>query len=307
MPSAMKPLPFVTVDVFTETRFAGNPLAVITDARGLSDADMQRIAAEFGYSETTFVLPPKDPGNTAEVRIFTPVTEVPFAGHPNVGTAFVLASAGSVFGNPVGDSIRFEEKAGLVSVSVTRDSEGQLTGTTIRAPGPLVVGAPISPSTMAPCLNLGIRDIETSRHEPVFASVGLKFILIEVTDLEALGRAQPHIESLAALRAAHADEDCDCATFLYTWVGEDHVRARMFAPFDNVAEDPATGSASAALGAFLTTLGPHPRQRSLLVEQGVEMGRRSLIHLAVSTADGRFDFVEISGCSVPVMRGEIHL
>ncbi len=307
MPSAMKPLPFVTVDVFTETRFAGNPLAVITDARGLSDADMQRIAAEFGYSETTFVLPPKDPGNTAEVRIFTPVTEVPFAGHPNVGTAFVLASAGSVFGNPVGDSIRFEEKAGLVSVSVTRDSEGQLTGTTIRAPGPLVVGARTSPSTMAPCLNLELRDIESSRHEPVFASVGLKFILIEVTDIEALERAKPHIESLAALRAAHADEDCDCATFLYTWVGEDHVRARMFAPFDNVAEDPATGSASAALGAFLTTLSPHPRQRSLLVEQGVEMGRRSLIHLAVSTADGRFDFVEISGCSVPVMRGEIHL
>lgn len=307
MPPAMKPLPFVTVDVFTETRFAGNPLAVITDARGLSDADMQRIAAEFGYSETTFVLPPKDPANTAEVRIFTPVTEVPFAGHPNVGTAFVLASAGSVFGNPVGDSIRFEEKAGLVSVSVTRDSEGRLTGTTIRAPGPLFIGAPISPSTMAPCLNLELRDIETSGHEPVFASVGLKFILIEVTDLEALGRAQPHIESLAALRAAHADEDCDCATFLYTWVGEDHVRARMFAPFDNVAEDPATGSASAALGAFLTTLGPHPRRRSLLIEQGVEMGRRSLIHLAVSTADGRFDFVEISGCSIPVMRGEIHL
>lgn len=105
----MKTVPFVTVDVFTESRFAGNPLAVITDARGLADIEMQQIAAEFGYSETTFVLPASDPANTAEVRIFTPVTEVPFAGHPNVGTAYVLATAGTVFGRPVGEHLRFEE------------------------------------------------------------------------------------------------------------------------------------------------------------------------------------------------------
>jgi trans-2,3-dihydro-3-hydroxyanthranilate isomerase len=307
MPTASRTVPFVTVDVFTDTRFAGNPLAVITDGRGLDDAEMQQIAAEFGYSETTFVLPPEDEANTAQVRIFTPVTEVPFAGHPNVGTAHVLATAGSLFGRPVGDRIRFEEKAGLVEIAVSRSPEGTVTGTTIRAPGPLTVGASITADVLAPCIGLKNDDIATARHEPVFASVGLKFILVEVTSLDALARATARIEPLAALRAAHADEQCDCATFLYTWVGADHVRARMFAPFDNVAEDPATGSASAALGAFLTTLGENAAERHLLVEQGVEMGRRSLIRLHVTTRDGSFDHVTISGASIPIMRGELHL
>ncbi|MFN3508301.1 MAG: PhzF family phenazine biosynthesis protein [Allorhizobium sp.] len=307
MSSPARSVPFVTVDVFTEARFTGNPLAVITDARDLSDTDMQAIAAEFGYSETTFVLPPRDPANTAEVRIFTPVTEVPFAGHPNVGTSYVLATMGSIFGQPVGDQIRFEEKAGLVDVSVHRDPDGQIKTTTVRAPGPLVIGSRIPASVMAPCLNLTADEVETSRHEPVFASVGLKFILVEVTSLDALSRASSRLEPLGALRAAHADENCDCAAFLYTRVGPDHVRARMFAPFDNVAEDPATGSASAALGAFLTTLGQQPPSRNLLVEQGVEMGRRSLIHLDVTATDGRFGHVDISGRSVLVMQGKFHL
>ncbi len=307
MTSTSKTVPFVTVDVFTETRFSGNPLAVITDARDLSDAEMQRIAAEFGYSETTFVLPPRNPENTAEIRIFTPVTEVPFAGHPNVGTAHVLATAGSVFGRSVGDHLRFEEKAGIVEITVSRDAEGKVSGTTIRAPGPLSIGASISPSVIAPCIGLAEADIETSRHQPVFASVGLKFILVEVSNLDALGKAASRLDPLTALRSAHADEDCDCATFLYTWVGPDHVRARMFAPFDNVTEDPATGSASAALGAFLTTLGTAPADRQMLVEQGVEMGRRSLIRLRITTRDGQFETAEIGGSSVTVMRGELGL
>jgi trans-2,3-dihydro-3-hydroxyanthranilate isomerase len=307
MPAVAHTVPFVTVDVFTDIRFSGNPLAVITDARGLSDAEMQRIAAEFGYSETTFVLPPQDPQNTAEVRIFTPVTEVPFAGHPNVGTSHVLATMGSIFGSLVGDSIRFEEKAGLVEIDVHRDAQGTVSGTTIRAPGPLTIGAKIPAKVIAPCLNLDEKDIETGHHDPVFASVGLKFILVEVKDLDALGRASSRIEPLTALRAAHAGEDSDCATFLYTWVGPDHVRARMFAPFDNVAEDPATGSASGALGAFLTTLGSTPAERYILIEQGVEMGRRSLIHLNVRSQGGRFDHVTITGASVEVMRGTIRI
>jgi trans-2,3-dihydro-3-hydroxyanthranilate isomerase len=303
----MKSVPFVTVDVFTDTRFAGNPLAVITDAQNLTDLEMQQIAAEFGYSETTFVLPPKDPANTAEVRIFTPVTEVPFAGHPNVGTSHVLATIGSLLGRPVGDAIRFEEKAGLVEISVQRDTRDAVTGTTIRAPGPLTIGAQVPAAVMAPCIGLAPEGIATRRHEPVFASVGLKFILIEVADLDALGRASSRMEPLEALRARHAGEECDCATFLYTWVGPDHVRARMFAPLDNVQEDPATGSASAALGAFLTTLDPPPDERRLLVEQGVEMGRRSLIRLHVTARNGQFDRVEITGSSVLVSRGQLLL
>lgn len=302
----MRDVPFVTVDVFTDRRFAGNPLAVILDARGLSDVEMQQITAEFGYSETTFVLPPQDPANTANVRIFTPTTEVPFAGHPNVGTAFVLGNLGSLFGKPVGTQLRFEEKAGLVEVELARDG-ARVTGATIQAPGPLTVGSSVPPAELAPCISLDAADLETRHHAPVFASVGLKFILVEVKDLAALARAATKLEPLLVLHETYAREETDCAIFLYTWAGRDHVRARMFAPLDNVAEDPATGSASAALGAYLSSLGARSRDRHLLVEQGVEMGRRSLIHVDVGTQAGRFDHVRITGTCVEVMRGTISL
>ncbi len=235
------------------------------------------------------------------------MTEVPFAGHPNVGTAFVLAGMGELFGQVLSDQLIFEEKAGLIEVSVQRAGHGQLATTTIRAPGPLTVGASIAADEMAPCIGLAPADIEIARHLPTFASVGLKFILIEVANLAALARAASRIEPIRALCETYADEHCDCATFLYTWIGENHVRARMFAPLDNVAEDPATGSASAALGAFLTTLVPDPESRPLLVEQGVEMGRRSLITLQVNVTDGRFFDVTVSGASVEVTRGTIRL
>src|SRR4029453_15560480 len=124
---------YEVVDVFTTSRFGGNPLAVITDARGLDDALMQGIAAEFGFSETPFVRPPADPQHTAHVRIFTPIAEMPFAGHPNVGTAFVLARRGAAFGRPAGEQMCFEERAGLVGVTVLRGG-GAVTGAAITAP-----------------------------------------------------------------------------------------------------------------------------------------------------------------------------
>src|SRR5216684_7165810 len=128
---------FVTVDVFTDRKFGGNPLAVLPDAQGLSTEQMQAIAAEFNYAETTFVLPPKDPAHTAEVRIFTPKAELPFAGHPNVGTAFVLARTGQSYGRPVtGDRLVFEEKAGLVRMDLTRE-KGTVVATRLAAPVPL--------------------------------------------------------------------------------------------------------------------------------------------------------------------------
>src|SRR5215216_7506802 len=136
----MSHVAYEVVDVFTTSRFGGNPLAVILDARGLADALMQQIAAEFGYSETSFVLPPADPQHTAQVRIFTPTTEVPFAGHPNVGTAFVLARRGSVFGQPIDARMCFEERAGLVDVAIVR-TEGAITGAAITAPRPLEIGS----------------------------------------------------------------------------------------------------------------------------------------------------------------------
>src|SRR5271163_559619 len=134
-------LHFVTVDVFTGTQFAGNPLGVVLNAEGLSGGQMQAIAAEFNLAETTFVLPPKDPANTAEVRIFTPRYEMPFAGHPNVGTAFALARAGTSYGRAVGgDRVIFEEKAGLVPIALLKEA-GKLTGARVTSPQLLTLGA----------------------------------------------------------------------------------------------------------------------------------------------------------------------
>lgn len=301
----MTTIPFTTLDVFTVEPFKGNPLAVILDGRTLSQVQMQAIAAEFGYSETTFVLPPKDAANTAEVRIFTPVAEIPFAGHPNVGTAIALAQQGELFGQVLTDELRFEEKAGLVKVRLHRDDNQALVAT-IRAPQGLSVSGAISTAAVAKAMSLQTEDIVVANHAPAFVSVGLKFIAVEVAGLDALARAKPHLEALAALVKAQATEQTDGATFLYCRVGDDHIRARMFSPFDNVPEDPATGSASAALGAYLTQLSLEPSTtRTILVEQGVEMGRRSLITITAEKIDGRIASVDIAGQAVSVMQGTI--
>ena len=175
---------FVTVDVFADRPFGGNPLAVVLDAEGLNSEAMQTIAREFNYSETTFVLPPGDPAHTARVRIFTPGRELPFAGHPNVGTAYVLAREGSLFGKALGDRLLFEEAAGLVPVDIWRDGTA-VTGSRLTAPVALTTGAEIDPARAAAAIGLAVADIDTSAHPPLVASVGTAFPLIAVTALEA--------------------------------------------------------------------------------------------------------------------------
>ena len=302
----MPTVAFTTVDVFTSTRFGGNPLAVFPDARGLSGEAMQSIAREFNWSEVAFVLPPEDPANTARVRIFTPVIEIPFAGHPNVGTAYVLGQESSLFGAPPGDLMRFEEDAGLVEVSLMREA-GSLVGARIKAPGPLHVGDAVDPGIVAACASLRPEDILIDIHEPVTASVGLAFVLAQVTDLKTLERARPNTASFAS--AARNDAtDGRMSLFLYHRPPNNlaTVRARMFAPLSNTVEDPATGSASAALGAYLVS-----RQKeadvtaSLVIEQGVEMGRPSLIKLSVRKSQGTISEVSVAGRCVAVMRGTI--
>ncbi|MBB3658090.1 trans-2,3-dihydro-3-hydroxyanthranilate isomerase [Rhizobium sp. BK650] len=304
----MNSLSYITVDVFTSTRFEGNPLAVMADARGLSDATMQEIAAEFGYSEVTFVLPPEKPENTARVRIFTPTMEVPFAGHPNVGTAYVLGQQNEIFGRAIGDTLRFEEKAGLVEVALQR-SEDRVTSATIRAPQSLEIGETIPEAVIAGCVSIDPAAIRKSTHAPVFASVGLNFAVAELESLEALAAASP---SLNGFQAAAKTATCnhDFSLFLYVrpaatpW----NIRARMFAPLDNVIEDPATGSASAALSAYLVSLLPETDvSQHVTIEQGVEMGRRSIIELDVVKKVGIVTDVRISGSCVPIMKGEIIL
>ncbi|ACI56510.1 phenazine biosynthesis protein PhzF family [Rhizobium leguminosarum bv. trifolii WSM2304] len=305
----MDTLSYVTVDVFTSTRFEGNPLAVIADARGLSDGAMQRIATEFNYSEVTFVLPPESPENSARVRIFTPTMEVPFAGHPNVGTTYVLGQQAEIFGKPVGEKLRFEEKAGIVEVSLKRNG-ARVAATAIRAPQPLTVGDTIAEETIARCIGLEPSVIVKTTHAPVFASVGLNFAVAEVSGLEALAAARPNLAGFQAAAGRQTTSGHDFSLFVYARTSENpwHIRARMFAPLDNVPEDPATGSASAALGAYLVSLAPDADMNvRITVEQGVEMGRRSIIALDVVKSNGIVTDVIISGSCVAVMRGEIIL
>ena len=176
---------FVTVDVFTDRRFGGNPLAVFPDASGLSDGQMQSLAAEFNLSETTFVVPPDDPSNTARVRIFNRTSEMPFAGHPNVGTGWVLAG----LGRDRDGVLRFEEIAGLVEIRVEREgSAGQARAVTIAAPQPLSLGAEMPVDLLAGCVGFDESDVVVATHRPVVASVGNSFVVAEVT-ATALSRA----------------------------------------------------------------------------------------------------------------------
>ncbi|WP_371421125.1 PhzF family phenazine biosynthesis protein [Tardiphaga sp.] len=298
---------YVTVDVFTDTRFGGNPLAVVPDARGIDEGLLQKIATEFNYSETTFVFPPDDPAHTARVRIFTPTTEIPFAGHPNVGTAFVLGRQGAVFGRPVGDRMVFEEKAGLVHLDLLRDG-GAIVGAGFVAPQPLAMQGEIDRDMMAACISLAPDAIAMSTHGPRMVSVGLPFAVAELAGLDALASARPNATAFAQAEQRHRSPDDRFSAFIYVRTGDgfDHLRARMFAPLDNVPEDPATGSASAALAAYLVTLDPRrDAVRNITIEQGVEMGRRSLIEVEVRKTNDQVQSVRIAGRCVPVMQGRI--
>ena len=291
-------VPFVTVDVFTDRPFGGNPLAVILDARGLSDEQMRAIAREFNYSEQTFVLPAADPGHTARVRIFTPAAELAFAGHPNVGTAFALARAGSVLGRPVGDAMIFEEGAGPVRAEVLRDG-GAVTGARIAAPQPLELGPELPAAPLAACAGLPATALAGAAHPPRLASVGLLQAFAELPDLATLAAARPDPAAFAAAEAALPLGGAPLLLHLWTRTGPGAVRARMFGPTVGVPEDPATGSAAAALGALLAARG---EGADLVVEQGIEMGRPSRIEVAVRGAT-----VTIAGPCVPVLEGTLTL
>jgi trans-2,3-dihydro-3-hydroxyanthranilate isomerase len=291
---------FVTVDVFTDRRFGGNPLAVFPDARGLSDADMQSLAAEFNLSETTFVLPPEDPANTARVRIFTPKGEIPFAGHPNVGTGFVLAREG----RDRDGVLLFEETAGLVEVRVDRDAAiGEPVGATIAAPQPLSLGPEMPAETVAELAGIAPGDVVATAHRPVLASVGNPFFFAEVAG-EALARAAPDLAAFRRASAERPERNGRVALHLYAREGDGdgRIRARMFAPLHGVVEDPATGSANVALGALLLSLSGGAEGR-YEIAQGVEMGRPSLLRVEARRAADGIRATVGGGC-VPVLRGE---
>lgn len=299
-------LHFVTVDVFTGTQFAGNPLGVVLNAEGLSGGQMQAIAAEFNLAETTFVLPPRDPANTAEVRIFTPRYEMPFAGHPNVGTAFALARAGKSYGRAIeANSVVFEEKAGLVPISILKDGS-TVTGARLASPQRLSVGAEVSPELIASACSLSAGDIETRNHQPCIASCGAPFIIAELKGREKLAtaaaRSDVFVRDVAKMPVT--------SIFIYTQVSESglDIRARMFAPHHGIPEDPATGSANVALIGLLASLRSEvDLQMSKTIAQGVEMGRPSLLKAEAEKKAGVVTATYIGGACVPVMSGTIDL
>ena len=297
---------FVTVDVFTSERFGGNPLAVFPNAAGLSAGDMQSIATEFNLSETTFVLPPDNPQNHARVRIFTPKYEMPFAGHPNVGTGFVLACADP---HPP-EHYTFEEIAGLVRVHIMRDANKVIIGARISAPKSLSITTAIPTEIVAACAGLTLDDFLTDSHTPLVASVGTPFVIAEVKDLEALSRAQPDIAAFRAAAVRFPDMAERFSLHLYVRRNGDAttLRTRMFGPLGGVLEDPATGSANAALSALLTSLAPgEDVALHFEIEQGIEMGRPSLlIGGARKTAEGAV-LATVAGSCVPVMRGKLEI
>jgi trans-2,3-dihydro-3-hydroxyanthranilate isomerase len=293
---------FLTCDVFTPTRFGGNQLAVLPEASGLSDRQMQRIAREFNFAETTFVLPPEQ-GHTRRVRIFTPMAEVPFAGHPNVGSAFVLATLGELGSLDQALTITFEEKAGPVPIGVER--RDGLIRCELTAPERLTVGRSIGPEVIARALSLEPEDIVTRTHPPQVASVGLRFLFAELRDRSALQRARPRIDGFDALLADGMPPD----VLVYVQSRDEFdIRARMFAPLDGIPEDPATGSANVALGALLAGYDRAPSgSYRWRVAQGVEMGRPSVLEISAEKRDGEIVEARVAGTSVLVSEGEIEV
>jgi trans-2,3-dihydro-3-hydroxyanthranilate isomerase len=296
---------YITVDVFTDRAFGGNPLAVVLDAGGLSTAQMQAIASEFNYVETTFVLPPRDPAHDAQVRIFTVRSEIPFAGHPNVGTAFVLAT--QALTPPA--RLVFEEKAGVVPVEILKQ-DGQIIGAELTAPQPLSKLTSFSAEQAAACISLSVTDIRTDRHPPRVVSVGLPFLVVELTSREALRRARP---DAAAFARTFPCDGCD-AIYLYTRdVPQDEqpcdLQARMFHPGSSgLSEDPATGSATAAAAALLADLSSErDGELKLRVGQGVDLGRPSLLLTRVRKQGGVVASAHVGGVCVQMMEGSFRL
>lgn len=297
-----------TTDVFTDKPFGGNQLAVIPDARGLSDDDMASITREFNYSETTFVFPPDDPANTRRVRIFTPGSELPFAGHPTVGTAIVLAATGEI---PMdGDETRivFEEGVGPVRVTIRsengRPAFAQLTAAKVPEKGP----GTYDNGRVAAALSLDQSDIATDNDHLIEGwSVGVPFLFVPLRSIDALNRSRVRMDEFErTLKDAWSPD-------VFVFVADDlasgraTIHARMFAPLLNVPEDPATGSAVAAFGGYFASRARSDGTLRATVHQGVQMGRPSRLELEVDRVGGLVAEVRVGGAAVMVSSGTLHV
>jgi trans-2,3-dihydro-3-hydroxyanthranilate isomerase len=298
-------IPFVTVDVFTDRKFGGNQLAVIPDGRDLTSAQMQAIAGEFNIAETTFVLPPQDRAHTAQVRIFTPRAELPFAGHPNIGTAYALAKESERVGGTVNDPMIFEEKAGLVRLDLSKQG-ASVVGARLAPPQPLSCGDDVNAEIIAAACSLAVDDIETTNHPPRIASCGVPFTFAELKTRAALAAAQPRTEVFTK----HLPAEQITGVLLYVYDRRDgfDLQVRMFAPLYGIPEDPATGSGNVALAGLLASLRPEPELKlALRIAQGVDLGRPSLLEASAEKRGGKIVGMAIGGHCVPMMRGVLEV
>ncbi|MCK0094695.1 PhzF family phenazine biosynthesis protein [Yoonia sp. F2084L] len=280
---------YFVYDVFTNTAFGGNQLAVFPNAASLPQDKLQSIASEFNFSEVTFVYPPDDPANAAKVRIFTPTMEIPFAGHPTIGTAIALRDEGH------DGAMTLELGVGPISCQFDNDQ----AAFTIAAP--LERLSTPDPDLVAAALGVSQDAIKVDTHAPVQASVGLPFVVVELQNKDQLNACNPSLDHIRA-GAAKYPAGLDFAIFVYVRAGI-QIDARMFAPLDNIPEDPATGSASAVLAALLTEELGHNLTLNIL--QGEAMGRPS--YITATTKHANPAPVTISGQAVRVMQGTLLL
>ncbi|WP_131114140.1 PhzF family phenazine biosynthesis protein [Lichenihabitans psoromatis] len=297
--------PFATLDVFTDVALAGNPLAIVLDADALDPARMQAIAREFNLSETVFVQTPRDPAHEARLRIFTPAAELPFAGHPTVGTAVFLALRYHRDRLATGDvTVVLDETIGPVTCRV-RMRAGVAHARFDLPRLPASSGTTASNTLVAAALDLTVDDIGFGRHVSSVFSAGVAFTFIPLRDREALARARP---DLTRWRDAFGEFG---AVYLYTdnTASPDHqIRARMFAPNMGIAEDPATGGAVAAFAGVLLHYGDlADGDHAFIIEQGFELGRPSLIELGLTLRDGRLVSASIGGTAIVVSHGTLEL
>lgn len=296
---------FYTLDVFATRALEGNPLAVVLDAEGLDTAAMQAIAREFNLSETVFVLPPRDPVNSARIRIFTPARELPFAGHPTVGTIVLLAALRAPEIVARQDlALVIEEEIGLLRC-IARRTGGVARGsfTLPRLPEP--AGDPPAPELLAAALDLAVADIGFDAHVPSVFSAGVPFTFVPVRNLAAAAQAWPD--------ASAWDRDPGKLGSLFVYTREAtregvQYHARMFAPEMGITEDPATGSAVAAFaGVLMRHEAMGDGDHTIVIEQGVEMERPSLITLGLDIEAGRLVSASIGGAAVVVTQGTLEL
>jgi trans-2,3-dihydro-3-hydroxyanthranilate isomerase len=299
-------LAFHTLDVFTETRFGGNPLAVVLDAGGLAAERMQTVAREFNLSETVFVLPAETKGNTARLRIFTPARELPFAGHPTVGTAALLGRLAADKGAPKRQSLALEEQVGLIRAEVSIGAGEAILAEFELAKLPEPAGEPPAPERLAEALSIAPGDIGCPGHAPSCYSAGNPFTFVPVKGLDAIRRLRADTQGWDKTFAA-----APAAAFVYCRESErngSNFHARMLAPRFGIAEDPATGSAVAAFaGVVMERDRPGDGTHELAIEQGFEMGRPSLIRLTMTVKAGRLVQARIGGHAVPVSEGAIEV